>query len=200
MPTLFALILGLLLSLGNAFADDVTDWIEDGLQAYRDGRNQDAISSLDYASQLIRQQKGAALEELFPAAPAGWTRGESSSVAVGSALMGGGTGASASYERENGEEGGLEISIATDNPMIGMMAMALSNPSMMAASGQKMIKLGSRKAMLEFDANDLAGTVTLLAGDAVLVTIDGYAISEDELRRFAALPDYDAIEKAAVGK
>lgn len=178
-------------------ADDVTDWIEDGLAAYKAGNRQEAIQSLDYASQLIRQLKGEQLETLFPEAPAGWKKEDSNSQSVATAYMGGGTSAGASYRRIDDSGDSIDISITTDNPMIGMLSAAFASPMMMSASGQKLIKLKGHKATLEYEASSREGDINLLIGGKVLVNISGYGVSEEELRDFASRVDFDAIEAAA---
>lgn len=178
-------------------ADDVTDWIDDGLKAYKAGNSQEAIQSLEYAAQLIRQQKGEKLVGLFPDAPAGWRKLDGETTAMGGAMLGGGTNASISYERDDDSGDSIEISVTTDNPMIGMMSAAFSSPMMMSSSGQKMIKLKGRKAALDYDAGDRSGDINLVIADRVLVSVNGYGVTEEELRDFASGIDLDAIEAAA---
>lgn len=180
-----------------AMADDVTDWMDEARAAYVAGKSDEAMQHLDTAAQLIRQQKGAKLEAALPAAPEGWTRQESGS-SGGSSYLGGGTAATASYERQVGETfSSCSVNIATDNPMLGMMMTAFASPMILSASGQKLIKVGSQKASLEYDAGDKNGTIQVVVAQKVLVTVEGNGVSEEELRAFAAMVGYDVIEKVA---
>ena len=88
---LLAVALGLAIASGPAFADDVTDAIEQGRKAYQGGDLASAKQALDLASQLIGQKNAEAFGKLLPAALAGWTADDGQSTAVGI----GGFGASA---------------------------------------------------------------------------------------------------------
>jgi hypothetical protein len=59
-------------ALGSVRADDVTDAIEQALEAYNDKDFSLAVAQLDTAAQLIRQARADALTELLPEAPDGW--------------------------------------------------------------------------------------------------------------------------------
>jgi hypothetical protein len=197
MKTTLLAFLCLLLS-PQLHADDITDWIEDGLRAYRAGNMPEAIESLEVAAQMIRQLKGDEFSEALPEAPAGWTRTEAGGNAVGAALFGGATGANASYERSQGEEWSqVEIGIAADNPMLGAMLGALGNPMLMSGQGRKVIKIGGEKASLEYDAPGRSGEITVVVAQKVLVTVSGSGLSEEELRAFAAAVDYDRIRRTS---
>ncbi|MDP2360933.1 MAG: hypothetical protein Q8O14_09295 [bacterium] len=177
-------------------ADEVTDWIDEGRTAWLAGKPDEAIQSLDYASQLIRQQKGERLEAALPAALAGWRKTDSGSSALGSAFFGGATGANAQYERTAGDEGSTcSISIATDNPMMGMLLASFASPMMLTSSGQKLIKIGAHKATLDYDAQERDGTIMVVVGQKVLVSVQGNAVSEADLRAYAEAVHYDVIEK-----
>lgn len=188
---LFALLL-----LQPVLADDVTDWIDEARKAYLAGQADEAVQNLDYAAQLIRQKKGEKLEAALPDAPAGWRKTDSGSAAAGAAYFGGTTGANASYERQEGESySTCSIAIATDNPMMSMLLASFASPMMLTASGQKLIKVGSNKASLEYEEDEKSGTVQVVVGQKVLVSVSGSGLSEEELRAFAAAVKYDVIEK-----
>lgn len=177
-------------------ADDVTDWIEDGLQAYKAGNYPGAVESLEYAATMIRQLKGDELSGALPAAPAGWTRTEAGGSAAGAAMFGGGTGASASYERQQGDEwSSVNINVATDNPMLGAMLGAFANPMLMSGQGRRLVKIGGEKASLEFDEEGRSGEITLVIDQKVLVTVSGDGVAEAELREFATAIDYARIRE-----
>ncbi len=179
-------------------ADDVTDWVDDGLKAYKAGNFSEAAQSLEYAAQLIRQQKGEAFTAVFPKAPAGWTQLDAEGTAVASSLLGGATGATTSYERESeGIYDNVNISITTDSPMLSMVSMAFANPMFMSGDGQRMIKINGQKALLEYDAEDRSGSIQIVLNQNVLVSVDGNGVSEDELRSFAQGIDFDKVSEIA---
>ena len=180
------------------WADDVTDWIDDGKKAYTAGNYSEAAQSLEYAAQMIRQLKGESFTEVFPAAPAGWKQQDSEASAVSSSLMGGATSATTSYERErDGMYDSVRISITTDSPMLSMVSMAFSNPMFMSGDGQRMIKINGQKALLDYDASDRSGDIQIVLNQNVLISIDGSGVSEEELRSFATGIDFDKVSEIA---
>jgi hypothetical protein len=196
-----ALALFMLLLVRPLMADDVTDWIDEGRKAWLAGKGDEAIQHLETASQMIRQAKGERLEQALPEAPAGWTRTDAGSSALGGAYFGGMTGANASYERQQGDDlQTVSISIATDSPMMSMLLMSFANPMMLSASGQKLVKVGDQKASMEYDEADKSGTLHIVVEQKVLVTVEGSAVSADELKAFAGAVKVDVIRKVLAGQ
>ncbi len=97
-------------------ADEISDTLQSALDAYEEGDAQYALEELDYARQLLLALKTDALVEFLPAAPDGWTREVNTEMNTGLAMMGGGTGAEATYE---GDGQRVTITIMADNPMVG---------------------------------------------------------------------------------
>ena len=83
-----------------AAADEISDTLQSALDAYSKGDAAYALEELDYARQLLLELKTEALARFLPEAPEGWTREINSEMNAGLAMMGGGTGAEASYEGE----------------------------------------------------------------------------------------------------
>ena len=81
-----------------AAADEVTEVIQEALEAYEAGDLAYAKESLDYAAQLIGQQKTAGLSDLLPAPFEGWTAEDDAQAAAGMAVLGG-SAAKRIYER-----------------------------------------------------------------------------------------------------
>ena len=115
-----------LLATGPARADDVTDALQNAIDAYTEGDVAYAMSELDYAKQLLAAMETDALVALLPEAPEGWTREIDTEMGAGLAMMGGGTGAQADYA---GDDGSFSISIMADNPMVSAMAAAIGGGS-----------------------------------------------------------------------
>ncbi|HHH45292.1 MAG TPA: hypothetical protein ENK49_14260, partial [Gammaproteobacteria bacterium] len=86
-----ACVLGLALAGGAVAADDKSDdkgddvitSIDEGMEYYREGDFAEAVSSLNYAVQLIQQKKGQSLGKLLPEPLDGWTAEEVQSQAAG---------------------------------------------------------------------------------------------------------------------
>ncbi|MBV9250659.1 MAG: hypothetical protein JO227_15600, partial [Acetobacteraceae bacterium] len=98
-----------------AQADEVTDQIERGLEAYRKQDPQGAIRALESAANLLRQSRADALKALLPSPPPGWTADPAETTTLAAAMLGGGTSASRTYH--NGIQQ-VQIQITSDNPML----------------------------------------------------------------------------------
>lgn len=138
-------------------ADEISDTLQSALDAYEEGDAQYALEELDYARQLLLALKTDALVEFLPAAPDGWTREVNTEMNTGLSMMGGGTGAEATYQ---GEGQRITITFMADNPMVGAMAGMISNAAML---GAKVERVGREKFMVK------DGEVTGLVDNRILV-------------------------------
>jgi hypothetical protein len=172
---------------GIALADDVTDAINEALQSYQGGKYSDAMTSLNYASQLIGQKKGGDLQSLLPQPLAGWEAEDATSQSVGAAMLGGGVSAERSY---NKGPSSVKIQIVTDSPMIQTMMMMFGNPMLAGADGGKMEKISGEKAIVKYNAADKTGTINLVIANRFLVTLDGNDASLEDLKAYAGKIDY----------
>jgi hypothetical protein len=170
------------LSAPAAQADDVTDALESAREAYEAGDLTYAIEELDYAKQLMVAQNADALVQFLPEAPDGWSREVNTEMNAGLAMMGGGTGAEATYE---GDGGSMTLTIMADNPMVGAMAGMIGNAGMM---GGKLERVGREKFMV------LDGEITGLIDKRILVKATGGEVdamlSLIEMMDFRALADF----------
>jgi len=180
----------LMLVGGGLLADDVMDWIKDGIEAYENKEYSEAVTNLEYAAQLIRQMKGEEMTAALPEALSGWKKQSSESGAAGAAMFGGATSASARYKKGNAS---CDITITSDNPMLSSILMMFSNPMLISSSGQKLIKIGGEKASLDFDGDQ--GEITVVVDKKVLVQISGSDITEEDLRAYAEAVNYELIEE-----
>jgi hypothetical protein len=172
---------------GLAFADDVTDAINEALQNYNDGKFSDAMTSLNYASQLIGQKKGGDLQSFLPQPLSGWEAEEASSQSVGAAMLGGGVSAERHYNKGSSS---VRIQIVTDSPMIQSMMMMFGNPMLAGADGSKMEKISGEKAIVKYNAAEKTGTITLVIANRYLVTLDGNDAAIEDLKAYAGKIDY----------
>lgn len=176
-------------------ADEVTDAVKEGLAAYESKSYGEAASSLEYAVALIRQLKGEKIGTVFPAAPAGWTRGEVESASMGAAAMGGGISARCDYEQDGGD-GTMSIEILSDSPFIGALTMALSNPMLLTADGGKLVKFSGNKGRLKLDGD--AGEIQVVVDGQILVNLNGRSLpGKDALKDLAEALDWAALEAIA---
>ena len=166
MRPLIAAIAMSLSTAGPMMADEITETLQSAIQAHEEGDTQYALEELDYARQLLQAQKTDALVEFLPAAPEGWTREVDTEMNAGLAMMGGGTGAEATYQ---GEGQRITVTIMADNPMVGAMGGMISNAAML---GARVERLGRQKFMVK------DGEVTGLVDNRILVKTTGGEVAD----------------------
>jgi hypothetical protein len=171
------------------YADEVTDTIKEALAAYEKGDTVQATEDLSYALELIKQQKGNRLKSFLPEPLSGWKAGEVEIQSVGAAMMGGGTTLHRDYHKGDAE---IAIEIVTDSPLIQSMSMMFSNP--MFAAG-KLKRIHRQKAIIEYDAAQHAGKLTMMVDNRILITIEGRNISENDLIAYAEAIDIEGMKK-----
>ncbi len=136
-------------------ADDVTDAIQNALEAYNEGDIQYATDELNFAMQLLNEMKADQLVGFLPEPLDGWEREINTEQSAALAVMGGGLGAEAEYRNSSGES--FTITIMADNPMVAAMSGMLGNTAMIAASGGKLVRVGREKFMAQ--DGDLTGLI-----------------------------------------
>jgi len=192
---MFSLILWSCLSIfvsGAVWADDVTDSIEEALEYYEEGDFVEAASSLDYASQLIRQKRSGSLEGFLPEPLAGWSAKDVESQAAGAAYMGGMISAKRVYRKEQGQ---ITIEIFTDSPMLQSMVMMFSNPAYASADGGKLTKINRQKAIIKYKPSNKNGEINIVVAKKYLVTVKGRKVNESDLIDYASAIDYKKLKK-----
>ncbi len=185
--TVAAAFLFMSVVLSPVLADDVTDSINEALKQYGNGEFADAVQSLDYASQLIRQKKGGQLEAFLPKPIAGWKAEDAKSQAMGSAMFGGGVTAERSYVKDNSR---VNVKIITDSPMIQGMMMMFSNPMMATSDGGKLEKINGEKAIVKYSNENKDGNINLMVAGRFLITVDGDDVARQDLIAFAQGIDF----------
>jgi len=161
MKTMIGAVAIAVLAAGPLSADEITEALQSAIEAYEEGDTQYALEELDYAKQLLMAQKTDALVEFLPAAPEGWSREVNTEMNAGLAMMGGGTGAEATYE---GEGQRITVTVMADNPMVSGMAGMISNAALL---GAKIERLGREKFMVQ------DGEVNGLIDKRILVKAEG---------------------------
>jgi hypothetical protein len=187
---------GLLLSLlvaiapaSVAWADDVTDQINEAVSAYGKRDLPTAIAALEAALNLMRQSRADAYSALLPAAPPGWTADKAETISAGVAMVGGGTGATRKYRKGDAE---VTVSILADSPLLQAMS-ALASSGLAAIGGMRTEIVNGRRTLYMKDD----GALTTFVGDRVLVRVEGKDQTEDTLKQFLTAVDFAAVEKAS---
>ena len=168
-------------------ADDVTDSINEALKQYNNGEFADAVQSLDYASQLIRQKKGGQLEAFLPEPIPGWKAEDAKSQALGSAMFGGGVTAERSYVKGDSR---VNVKIITDSPLMQAMMMMFSNPMMATSDGGKLEKINGEKAIVKYSNDTKDGDINMVIANRFLITVHGNDVTRQDLISFAQGIDF----------
>ena len=172
-----------------AKADDVLDAIEQAVTLYKQGDFTGAAGNLEYAAQLVRQQKGGVLESFLPEPLAGWTASDPESSSLGGMFMGGGVSAERSYQKE-GETDRIKVSIVTDSPMLQGMLMMFSNPMLVASSGAKMETIAGQRAVVDYKPGNRQGEVTIAVANRILVKVEGSNVEREDLVAYVGAMDF----------
>lgn len=182
------------LALGSAplRADDVTDSVNEALQAYNDGDYATAAASLDAAAQMIRQKRAETFTKFLPQAPAGWTAEDATSGAAGAAMFGGAVTAERRYTKGDAD---VTVKLLTDSPMMSAVMMMMNNPMLLnSAENGKMERIKGQKALVKHNGDD--GEINIVVGGSMLVTIDGNGVTAAEMKAFAEGIDYAKLAAA----
>lgn len=169
---------------GPAAADEFEEVIEGALDAYRAGEVTVAHEDLTYALGLLNQMKAEELAGFLPEPLDGWTRELGDVASAGMAMFGGGTGATATYQRGDEE---FTLSLMADSPMVSGMAAMFSGMASMAGSESVRIQ------RQQFAISD--GEISGIVAGNVLVQAEGTASVGDmqahiEAMDLKALSDY----------
>ena len=173
-----------------AVADEVVDSINEALKYYNDGQYTEAVSSLNYAQQLIQQKKSSGLESFLPEPLSGWEAEAATSQAMAAAMMGGGISAEREYRKGDSY---VHIQIVADSPLLQSAMMMLSNPMYATADGGKLERIGGQRAIVKYDAGDKSGEIQLVVANRFLVSIDGEDVTAQDLKDYAGAVDYNKL-------
>ncbi len=155
-----------------AFADDITDAIDQARKDYQSGDFAGAKQSLDTASQLIGQKNAENFAALLPAPLPGWKAEKAETASVGVAMF----GASSASRRYTGPDGkDVEVRITGDSAMVMQFAQLFMNPAIAGAMG-KLVRVGSQRAIQTHE-----GDVNMVISNKYLVSVTGSAPAEAKL-------------------
>jgi hypothetical protein len=188
--SLMALTSALMLASSSLHADEVSDTIKMALESYEKGQIKQASEDLNFALQLIKQQKGEYMKTLLPEPLPGWTADEATAQMAGTAMFGGGTTITRTYHKDNAR---ISIEMVTDSPLVKSLAMMFTNPMFASADGGKVTRIGRQKAMIRYQVAQKEGEVQMMVADKTVVTLKGQEVSEEELMDYAKAIDAEKI-------
>jgi hypothetical protein len=157
---------GVGLLAGPAFADDITEAMDQARKSYQSGDLTGAKQSLDLASQLISQKNAESFAALLPNALPGWKAEKPQTTAIGAVGFGASV-ASRSYQNAKGDN--VEVQITGDSAMVSQIATFLNNPALAGATG-KLLRVGNRRAIQDSDGN-----VKMVVANKFMISVEGSA-------------------------
>ncbi len=192
---LFAAVLALVVCLPlKSQADEVLESIEQAVSLYKQGDFSGAAGNLDYAAQLVRQQKGGQLESFLPEALSGWTAADAQSSSMGAMFMGGGVSAERNYREDDGD-GRVQITIFTDSPMLQTVIMMFNNPMIAASSGAKLETHAGQRAIVDYASGENRGEIRVVVDNRILVTVEGRHVEKTDLVTYLEAIDFQGLAK-----
>lgn len=180
--------LAVILLVGPARADDVTDQINEALKAYAKHDLATASAALDAAGNLIRQARGDNWKAMLPDPLPGWTAADAESTVVGAAMLGGATNVVRTYQKGSQS---VEVSFVTDSPMMQGLGSLMSS-GLMTSGDNRLIVLDGRK--VTYTKSDTS--YTTMAGK-VLVSVKGHGADDADLRAYIKQIHFAELEKAS---
>ena len=187
------LALAIVLSAQPLLAEDnVLSTIKEAIRQYQAGDYTGASSNLDYASQLVRQQKSEKMKGLLPPPPAGWQAGEASAQALGAAILGGGVTVSRDYTKGSSV---VSVEIVSDSPVLQSVLVMINNPMFAGAGGGKLETVKGQRAIIKFENNKQSGELYIVVATRFVITIKGRQVTREDLLAFAEIMDYRVLEK-----
>ena len=177
------------------FADDVTDQITAGLDAYKEQDYKTAVEELKFVTAQLQQLHQAEMQKLMPKALEGWREKESNNEEnqIAMSMMGGGTSMKSEFKR-NSER--VIIEVMANSPMMQMMTMMLKNPTMMA--GQKNTKpYRYKKAKGMIKTQKTKTEITLILAGQILIKATGRQLKDDAvLKQYLEQLDFGKLKEA----
>ncbi|MGD9949736.1 MAG: hypothetical protein AB7U29_14840 [Desulfobulbus sp.] len=172
--------------------DNVLSTIREATRQYDAGDYTGAASNLDYAAQLVRQQKSERMKDLLPEPLKGWEGKEANAQALGAAILGGGVTVSRDYRRGASI---VSVEIVSDSPVLQSVLMMINNPMFAGAGGGKLETLKEQRAIIKFDSGKMSGEMYVVVDSRFVVTIKGRQITREDLMAYGEAIDYASLEK-----
>jgi hypothetical protein len=172
--------------------DNVLSTIKEATRQYETGDYTGAASNLDYASQLIRQQKSERMKALLPSPLSGWEGKEANAQALGAAILGGGVTVSRDYKKGSAS---LSVEIVSDSPVLQSVLMMVNNPMFAGAGGGKLETVKGQRAIIKYDSSKKSGELYVVVASRFVVTIKGRQVAREDLIDYGEAIDYQALEK-----
>ena len=179
----------------SVYADDISDQITAGLEAYNEQDYKTALEELKFVTAQIQQLNQDEMQKLLPQPLEGWTEkeGNNRDNQVAMSMMGGGTTMSKQFQRDREN---VKVSVMANSPMMQMMTMMLKNPAMMA--GQKDTKpYRYKKARGMIKKDKYKTEISLVLAGQILVQVTGKKLKDDSvLKQYLEQLDFAKLKDA----
>jgi len=186
-------VLFLVVAVGQANADEITDSIKEALEAYAEKAYAETVDSLGYALQLINQLRSDLIKGFLPKPLDGW-KAEEGKAQAGAGFLGGSMiGASRVY-RDKRKQVKIDINDAASPMMQGMMTM-FSNPAFATAGGGKWQKIKRQKAIVKYNQDNRNGEITMVVDNKYVVKLEGSNLDKEDMIAYAEAIDYKGLKK-----
>jgi len=186
-------VLALVVCAQPSWAEDIVlSTIKEATRQYGAGDYTGAASNLDYAAQLIRQQKSERMKALLPEPLSGWEGKEASAQALGAAIIGGGVTVSRDYKKDPDN---ISVEIVSDSPVLQSVLMMVNNPMFAGAGGGKLEMVKGQRAILKYNSDKKTGELYIVVAARFVITIKGRPAAKEDLLAYGEAIDYRMLEK-----
>ncbi|MEE9445691.1 MAG: hypothetical protein V3V19_08495 [Cocleimonas sp.] len=177
-------------------ADEISDQITAGLEAYTEKDYKTALEELKFVTAQIEKLNSEENQKLLPEALEGWTLKETTDngAQVAMAMFGGG-GSSMKNEYKRDKEKVI-IEVMANSPMMSVLSMMIKNPAMMA--GQKNttpFRYKKAKGMIKTKKNKTE--MSLILAGQILIKLTGKSLKDDGvLKEYLKKIDFKKLKEA----
>ena len=182
----------LLLSSFGAVADEVSDQIELGLEAYQSNDYKVAIDELNYAIAQMQEKLNQENASLLPEALPGWSAGAVENGSAAMAMMGGGSNMSRDYQK--GDQS-VSLSVTAGSPMMAAALTMINNPMLLNSDpNTKTYRYKRNKGMLQLSDGDIE--ITLSVSGQIMVQASGSNTDEATVKQYLDAMDFGKLQEA----
>lgn len=153
-----------------------------------------AIAALQAAIKDLQKKQRVAILAALPK-PDGWQiedpAVDEQAEALGVGLLGGGFSATRNYQKGDLS---MSVEITANSPLIQMMTMMFTNPTLIQAEGGELVKYGQHKAILK-KSGDNGQELTILMHETHLIKVTTTGVGADDLLKVFDQACIDRLEK-----
>lgn len=166
-------------------ADEITELLQEAIEAYEDGDFNRVKENLSFTTQLLNEKSADALAAALPEPLSGWTAEDADTSSSSTAgILGGGIQTSRTYSKGDRH---VKIEIMGESPILSQMMMMMSNP-VLAGSMGKMVRIGKQRGFQSKDGDK----ITMVIDNRLMISIEGESSLDDKMA-YAEAIDFAAL-------